>query len=229
MPSVLITGCDRGLGTDVARQYAADGWRVHATCLDPAAAPGLDGLPENVTVHKLDVTEPEDFARVAAALGGAPLDILFSNAALGIRALRGHDPALGTVDFQVMERMYRTNALGPLRLVETFIDNVARSDRRMIAVVSSRMGSIAFNRVGGAYGYRASKAALNAIARSLSVDLLPRKVAVVALHPGNAKTYPPDGTVEVADSVAGMRAVLARCGIEDTGSFYMYNDTPLPW
>jgi len=91
------------------------------------------------------------------------------------------------------------------------------------------MGSIQFNRVGGAYAYRSSKAALNACVKSMSVDLLSRRIVVLAVHPGNAKTYPGKGTVELEDSVSGLQSIIDRANLEDTGSFVSYDGLPLPW
>ena len=182
-----------------------------------------------VSPLQLDVLRPGDFEAARKAIGDQPIDLLVSNAALGIRALGGHNPAPGQFDYETWQRMLATNLFGPMRLVETFLENVKASAMRKIAIVSSRMGSISFNRVGGAYAYRSSKAALNAAARSLSIDLIPQKITVLVLHPGNAKTYPPNGTLEVDESVRGMRRVIERSNLEDTGTFYAYDGTTLPW
>ena len=82
---------------------------------------------------------------------------------------------------------------------------------------------------GGGYAYRSSKAALNAAVKSMSIDLLPRRITVLAIHPGNAKTYPGKGTVEVSDSVDGIRSIIARANLEETGSFLSFDGQPLPW
>jgi NAD(P)-dependent dehydrogenase (short-subunit alcohol dehydrogenase family) len=115
-----------------------------------------------------------------------------------------------------------------MKLAEAFVEHVAASSMKVMAFVSSRMGSIALNLTGGSYGYRSSKAGLNAIVKSLAVDLQPRGILVLALHPGWAKTEP-GARVEVDRSVAGMRAVIQRCSRHETGSFFAFNDTLLPW
>ena len=133
--------------------------------------------------YQLDVTRLDQFAPVKAALGGRPIDLLVANAAIA------HDPMrLGALDFEFGRRILDTNTLGPLRLVETLLDNVKASEQRKILFVTSRMGSIASNLSGGHYVYRASKAGLNAIARSLAIDLFQHGIIVVMLHPGGVQT-----------------------------------------
>jgi NAD(P)-dependent dehydrogenase (short-subunit alcohol dehydrogenase family) len=121
--------------------------------------------------------------------------------------------------------------LGPLRLVETFRDNVAASGQRKIAMIGSRMGSIGANISGGHYVYRASKAGLNALARSLAVDLFRDGIIVTTLHPGGVRSRggTPDSPLSIEESVDGMRRVISRLGLHDTGQFYSYTGMPLPW
>jgi NAD(P)-dependent dehydrogenase (short-subunit alcohol dehydrogenase family) len=127
--------------------------------------------------------------------------------------------------------MIDVNTIGPLRLFETIVDNVAASRERRIAVVSSRMGAISLNLSGGHYGYRASKAGLNAIVRSLAIDLFPRGITTVLLHPGWVATAGgADGAqVPVAESVAGMLKVISRLGNHETGQFFNFTGQPLPF
>lgn len=223
MTSVLITGCDTGLGVEFARQYAADGCRVVATCLDPATAGAAHAIDGDVRVLALDVADLRAIDALADALRGEPIDILVSNAGIG----RPHPP-FGETDYDLWHRMLDVNLIGPMRLAEAFVEHVAASEMKVMAFVSSRMGSIALNLTGGSYAYRSSKAGLNAVVKSLAVDLQPRQILVLALHPGWAKTEP-GARVDVDHSVAGMRAIISRCSRHETGSFFAYNDTPLPW
>jgi NAD(P)-dependent dehydrogenase (short-subunit alcohol dehydrogenase family) len=223
MPTVLITGCDRGLGLEFARQYAAAGCRVHATCLDPATAAATRALDGDVRVAKLDVSDHGAIDRLAAEMAAEPIDILVSNAGIA----RPH-PGFGRTDYAAWRRIQEVNLLGPMKLAEAFVEHVAASDSKVMAFVSSRMGSIGLNLTGGSYAYRSSKAGLNAVVKSLAIDLQPRHVLVLALHPGWAKTEP-GARVDVDRSVAGMRAVIERCSRHETGSFFAFNDTPLPW
>lgn len=222
--TVLITGCDTGLGREFARQYARDGWRVVASYLDTAnRIPDTDG--GDVMSHvQLDVTRHEQIEALKAQFADRPIDVLLSNAGIGLDIRK-----LGDIDYAYFRRMFEVNTVGPMKLCETFRDNVAASRLRRIALVSSRMGSIGHNLTGGHYGYRASKAGLNAIMRSLALDLSGHGIRVVALHPGWARTAEPDAPVPVEDSVAGMRRIIARLGAHDTGQFYTYDGAPLTW
>jgi len=223
MPTVLVTGCDTGLGVEFARQYAAAGCKVLATCLDPGTATATREIAGDVRVMKLDVSDLAAIDALAGELRGEPIDILVSNAGIG----RPHPP-FGRTDYALLQRMLAVNLIGPLRLAEAFVEQVAASRMKVMAFVSSRMGSIALNLTGGSYGYRASKAGLNAVIKSLAVDLASREILVLALHPGWAKTEP-EARVDVDRSVAGMRAIIERASRHETGSFLAYNDTPLPW
>ena len=223
MPTVLITGCDTGLGVEFARQYAAEGHRVFATCLDPGRADVTRAIKGDVRALKLDVSDLAAIDELAAELKGEPIDILLSNAGLG-----KHHPPFGRTDYGEWQRILDVNLIGPMKLAEAFVEHVAASPMKVMAFVSSRMGSIALNMTGGSYAYRSSKAGLNAVVKSLAVDLQPRSILVLALHPGWAKTEP-GARVDVDRSVAGMRAVIQRCSRHETGCFFAFNDTMLPW
>jgi NAD(P)-dependent dehydrogenase (short-subunit alcohol dehydrogenase family) len=223
MATIVITGCDTGLGVEFARQYAAEGNKVYATCLDPGTALETRAIPGDVEVLKLDMTDHADIAALSAALAGRPVDILLNNAGIG----RPHPP-FGETDYANWRRILETNLIGPMKLAETLVENVAASELKIMAFVSSRMGSIALNQSGGSYAYRSSKAGLNMVVKGLAVDLAPRHISVIALHPGWAATEP-GGRVPVAESVAGMRGVLHRAGRHHTGIFQTYHDQPLPW
>lgn len=223
MPTVFITGCDTGLGVEFARQYAADNWRVIATCLDPDTARATVDIAGDVTVRKLDMADEAAIERIAADLRGEAIDVLLSNAGIG----RPHPP-FGATDYEKWRRILEVNLIGPMKLAESFVEHVAASECKVMAFVSSRMGSIGLNLTGGSYAYRSSKAGLNAVVKSLAVDLGPRQICCLALHPGWAKTEP-GARVEVDDSVAGMRGVIFRASRHHTGSFLTYDDQPLPW
>jgi NAD(P)-dependent dehydrogenase (short-subunit alcohol dehydrogenase family) len=223
MPTVLVTGCDTGLGVEFVRQYAAAGCTVIATCLDPDRAVQTQTVAGDVRMARLDVADGAAIDALADELRGEPIDILVSNAGIG----RPHPP-FGKTDYALWHRMLDVNLIGPMRLAEAFVDHVAASRMKVMAFVSSRMGSMALNLTGGSYAYRSSKAGLNAVIKSLAVDLAPREILVLALHPGWAKTEP-GARVDVDCSVAGMRAIIERCSRHETGSFLAFNDTPLPW
>jgi NAD(P)-dependent dehydrogenase (short-subunit alcohol dehydrogenase family) len=223
MATILVTGCDTGLGVEFARQYAADGHRVIATCLDPSTAKETSAIRGNIELVKLDVTDHAAIEALAQKLSRDPIDILLNNAGIG----RPHPP-FGETDYPFWRTILETNLIGPMKMAETFVEHVARSESKSMAFVSSRMGSIALNNSGGSYSYRSSKAGLNMIVKTLAVDLAHRHICVLALHPGWAATEP-GARVPVAESVAGMRGVIHRAGRHHTGSYVTYNDQPLPW
>ena len=142
-----------------------------------------------------------------------------------------HPPAGRGTDEEAWIAVLKVNALAPFKLTELLVDNVATSERRTIAVMSSGMASMAENEDGGAYVYRSSKAALNAIARSLAIDLAPRKIRVVALCPGWVRTDMggANAPLSVADSVRGIRRVLEDLTMAESGSFIRYDGTRVPW
>ena len=222
MPTVLITGCDTGLGRGFAVHYARAGYTVLATYRELA-----NRLPDDdhIEHYALDVSRAEAFATLKEELGSRPIDILLSNAGIGREKAR-----FGAVDFEYLAAMWAVNTVGPLRLVETFIDNVSTSDQRKVVLISSRMGSIAANLSGGHYGYRASKAGLNAIGRSLAIDLFERSILVATFHPGWVNTVGDErAPLSVEESVASMVDVIRRLGSHETGQFYDYAGRQLPW
>jgi NAD(P)-dependent dehydrogenase (short-subunit alcohol dehydrogenase family) len=221
---ILITGANRGIGLEFARQLAARGDRVVATCRNPEAAEELAGLP--VEVAALDVSDAASVAQVATGLAKRPLDVLINCAGVGVR----HRP-LGEIDFDQVEHFYRVNAMGPLRLTEALLPALRRGERRLVANLTSRMGSIADNTSSGSYGYRASKAGLNAMTKSLAIDLADESFTCVVLHPGWVQTAMggPNATVSVEQSVAGMLHVLDGLETKDTAGFFDYTGEELPW
>jgi NAD(P)-dependent dehydrogenase (short-subunit alcohol dehydrogenase family) len=222
--TIVITGAGRGLGLELARQYAAEGWDVIGTVRDAAAEEALSAL--GARVLRLDVT---DFAAVKALRGqvdGVPIDILFCNA--GISGKRGM--ALGSFDYGEWEKVLRVNLLGTAAVIEALVDNVAASMRKTVAIMSSRMGSIS-GTTGATLPYSTSKAALNLLARGLSATLAPRGILVAALHPGWVKTDMGGASAPLTPeaSVRGIRRVLDGLRQDDSGKFLSYDGTEIPW
>ncbi len=232
MPSVLITGANRGLGLEFARQYAKADWRVIGCCRKPELAPELKDLAETfkdrVSVHPLDVRLPELVSSLARALRDEPVDILLNNA--GVYGDERHDD-FGRIDYARWAETFSVNVMGPLRMAEAFLENVSRSQKKIIACVSSKMGSIADNTSGGSYLYRSSKAALNAVVKSLAVDLRDQGIVVVALHPGWVQTDMggPNAPTRPRESVQGLRRVLEGLKASDSGRFLAYDGSEVPW
>ena len=226
MPTVLITGANRGLGLEFARQYAARGWAVLACCRAPAEARELTAI-RGAEVHALDVRDLDAIAALARTLKGRPIDVLLNNAGVyGPQKM-----TLGRIDYAAWQEVLAVNTLAPARMAECFVENVAASERKLIACVSSKMGSIAANAEGRHYLYRSSKAALNAVVKSLSIDLRDRGVIVVTLHPGWVRTDMggAEADLEIPASVAGVVGVLDKVGIADSGRFFDYDGSEIAW
>jgi len=231
MPTVLVTGANRGLGLEFTRQYAAAGWRVLATCRTPDGAPALDRVAaehgDRIAIHRLDVDDRASVDALAAGLGESAIDLLLNNA--GTAGKRPFD--FGAIDYADWARTLAINTLAPLRVIEALVDAVGRSERRVIATLSSRMGSIGENDSGGAYAYRSSKAALNAALKSLAIDLARRRIVVVALHPGWVATDMGGDKAPLSptESVTGLRRVIEDLGAADTGRFLSYDGDEIAW
>lgn len=227
MTTVLVTGANRGIGLEFVRQYAADGYKVIATCRDPKDSKDLERVNGDVTVLPLDVVEEDSVAALAKMLDKQPIDILLNNA--GAYLDRG--VGLGEFDYAKWSESFDINVLGPMRLVEALVGNVAKSKRKLLVFLTSQMGSIADNTGGGSYAYRSSKAALNAAVKSLSIDLKPREIACLLLHPGWVRTDMggKNATLDVRDAVSGMRRVIEGFEPAQSVSFLRYNGETVPW
>lgn len=232
MQDILITGANRGIGLEFTRQYAGNGLTIHACCRNPAQASDLKALADasdgRVAVHQLDVTDGDSVAALADELGGTPLDMIINNA--GIYGPR--DGGLfGQVDYDAWPKVLNVNVMGPMRVAEALAGNLAKGKERLLVTISSRMGSMAENTSGGAYIYRSSKAAVNAVVKSLSVDLAPQGITAVAFHPGWVQTDMggSGAAISVQESVSGMRSVIAGLAPRDNGTFWNYDGNPMPW
>jgi NAD(P)-dependent dehydrogenase (short-subunit alcohol dehydrogenase family) len=188
MPSALIIGANRGLGLEFARQYAAENWQVYATCRDPNSASELrqlaDASDRKMQVLALDVTDPASVNAVAAQLDGQAIDLLLNNAGVG----GPRNETIGSINYEAWAKVLDVNTLGPMRVSEAFVTQVARSERKLIVTLTSGMGSIGDNTSGGAFAYRSSKAAVNMVMRSLAIDLAPRGITCVVVNPGWVRT-----------------------------------------
>ena len=222
--TVLITGANRGIGLEYARQFAAKGYTVIGTVRDPADAKELSAVADRV--EQLDVADAASVAALAQRLQGVPIDILVNNAGMFDR----RDLTVDKVDFTVMEQTLAVNTLGPLRVTQALMPNLRAGKRRTIVNMSSELGSIERSS-GRWYAYRTSKAALNQITRTMSAELAPEGFICVVLHPGwvrtdmggAAATYSPQ------ESVAGLVAVIEKLAPADNGRFYDFRGTAIPW
>jgi len=232
MPTVLITGANRGLGLEFARQYAAEGWQVLAACRAPDGARELQQLAAksaagHIRVLAMDVTDSASVRTAAATLGGEAIDLLLNNAGVGAP----HNQRIGSLDYTAWARVLDTNTLGPMRVIEAFLENVAQSRDKRIVTITSGMGSLADNTSGSSYAYRSSKAAVNMVMRSLAIDLAPRGITCVVINPGWVRTDMggPRGKISPAESIAAMRSLIASLRPEDSGKFLNYTGKMFPW
>lgn len=229
MPSVLVTGANRGIGFGFAHAYAADGWRVFAACRDPARARELAELAEKhagVTTHLLDVTDGAQVTALAANLDGEAIDILINNAGVGSPGER-----FGSYNYSEWMRAFDVNTLGAMRMAEALCEHVARSQHRIIAAITSGLGSIGDNTSGGWASYRASKAALNMAVKTLSVELAPRGICCMVVSPGWVQTDMGGrgANLTPAESVKRMRKILDSAGMAESGRFYHHTGEEYAW
>lgn len=218
--TVLITGANRGIGLELARHYARDGWEVIGVCREASAE--LRGVAARV-IDGVDVTTDSGIGKLTGELKGQSIDLLINNAGL----LK--DEKLGTIDFDSIRTQMEINAYAPLRVAEALMSQIPSGGK--IANITSRMGSIADNDSGGRYGYRASKAALNAFGKSLAMDLKPKGIAVAQLHPGYVQTRMVNfgGLISPEESAKGLASRIEGLNLENTGSFWHSNGEELPW
>lgn len=227
MPTVLITGANRGLGLEFAKQYAADGWSVIATCRNPIGVGELAEIEGDIAVYGLDVTDQASIDRFAADLDGRPIDVLLNNA--GVYGPKG----ITAKDVKVEDWMpvMHANMMAPLMISRALLDNVKQGERKLIVCISSIMGSVEKGAAGSEYIYRSSKAGLNMAMACYAQEIADTGVAVVMFHPGWVQTDMggPSATLTPTESINGLRASIENLSAEDNGTFKNYDGTPMPW
>lgn len=225
MPTLLITGANRGIGLELTKRYAAAGWRVIATCRDPQGAIALKAVNGDVTVEALEVTDYAAVDKLSAKHAGIGIDLLLNNA--GIYGNR--DGALKISDFDTYLNVLQVNSVAPMKVALAFLPQV-QTAKGKIATISSRMGSIETSS-GGSYVYRASKAAIKAAMHNLALDIKSAGVTVIVLHPGWVKTDMggQGADIDVQTSAAGLQKTIDSAGLKDTGKFFNYDGSEIPW
>ncbi|WP_415898273.1 SDR family oxidoreductase [Neptuniibacter sp. QD48_11] len=218
--TVVITGASRGIGLSFSALYKSKGYKVFAACR--TCSPELKQLGVEV-IGEVDVAKNEGLEKLKTALTGIKIDLLINNAGI----LRNE--ILGNLNVETIRDQFETNALAPLLVTETLLDNLSNSAK--VALITSRMGSITDNTSGGRYGYRMSKAALNIAGMSLARDLEPRGVAVAILHPGLVGTEMIGGVGDITPDQAAERLSqrIEELNLENTGTFWHSNGEVLPW
>jgi NAD(P)-dependent dehydrogenase (short-subunit alcohol dehydrogenase family) len=219
MPTVLITGCNRGIGLQLVNQLVARGDTVIGVCRTPSKELQASGA---TVISGIDVGDGASMPDLKQAVGDQNVDVLINNAGI----LRGD--ALGKMDYDGMLEQFRVNTLGPLRVTETLLDNLAEGSK--VAIITSRVGSIEDNSSGGNYGYRASKTAVNMVGTNLMHDLRPKGIAVALLHPGLVATDMTGGTgIDPGDSARGLIQRIDDLSLENSGGFWHAEGYELPW
>lgn len=233
--AVLVTGANRGIGLEFARQYAARGWHVIGTARDPDAAAELQALakehPGKVHVEKLDVRDYAAVDALAAKYAGRPIDVLIHNAGVS-----GGSQAqmLGKMQFDVFEDVLKTNVVAPLKISEAFLKHVEASREKKIVTVSSSEGSIAGATQPRLYFYRSSKAAVNMVMKNLALQVKSKGISVAMVNPGMTDTdfmkgLPKNLLRPPSDAVRDMMRNIDGLSVANTGSFWEYDGKTIAW
>jgi NAD(P)-dependent dehydrogenase (short-subunit alcohol dehydrogenase family) len=223
--TVLITGANRGIGLEFAKQYATDGWDVIACAREPHLASALHALAAhhtNIKISPLDVADFKQIDALALQLQYDKIDVLINNAGV-------YPHGDGNADD--WDKAFKINSMAPLKVSQAFVPNLIRGTHKKIATLSSKMGSMDDNTSGGSYIYRSSKAAVNMVMKSLSIDLKAHELSVVTLHPGWVQTDMggTNAMINTATSVAGMRKVIENLNLANTGKFIAYDGKEIAW
>lgn len=222
--TVLITGCSRGLGFELARQYGSLGWRVIAGCRNPVA---VTNLPSGASVCRLDLSDDSTMEQLAHELRGQSIDILIHNAGTTVK-----ERSLDCVRYPNWENTLRVNSYALLKLAQVFHQHLARGRLRKLVLIGSQMGSLAAAEGGGRYAYRASKAAANMLVRILACELASDGIAVFSLHPGWVRTAlgGPNARLDALDAARRLRVLIEQLTIADSGKFFdAPTGTELDW
>ena len=221
--TVLVTGSNRGIGLELCRQLKENDFQVIATCRQRSEA--LDSLGVEI-IEGVDVSEQKSLLQLAKTLSGRSIDWLINNAGIadGIAMDKLDEHSIASC-----KRMFEVNSLGPLLTTQALLNNMKQGGK--VAIITSRMGSIADNDSGGSYGYRMSKAAVNAAGKSLAIDLKPQGIAVAILHPGwvNTDMTGYGGLIDTDESASGLIERIQQLTLENTGGFWHMNGDQLSW
>jgi NAD(P)-dependent dehydrogenase (short-subunit alcohol dehydrogenase family) len=230
MANVLITGASRGIGLELARQYAASGDRVFACARTPAKADALIDIASKargeVSIMQLDVGDGSSIAAAARDLAEVPIDILLNNAGVS----GGSHQSLDDMDFGNWADTMNVMVMGPFRVAQAFLPNLGRASQPKIMTVTSQIGASTWP-YGGYYAYASAKAALNRVMQVLAIDLKAKNIAVALIHPGWVKTDMggPKADITPEESASGIRRVIAGISLADSGKFYKWNGDIHPW
>ena len=218
--TIVITGANRGIGLALAQHWKARGDRVLAVCRQASTALIDSGVE---VIDGVDVSTADGVSNLTCALGDTPVDILYNNAGIML------SETVDQMDFEQLLDQFKVNTLGPLRVTVALLGNLREGSK--VGLMTSRMGSIADNTSGKKYGYRISKAGLNAAGKSLALDLHDRGIAVAILHPGWVQTDMTgnSGNLTVDEAAANLIARMDELNLENIGTFWHSDGSVLPW
>lgn len=218
--TAVITGANRGIGLALAQKLKIHGYNIIGVCRQKSDE--LDVIATDI-FDDVELTNTQSITALANKLNKTSIDLLINNAGLL------EDNVLESIDFNSIHRMMEINAYAPLELTQALLPSLKQGSK--IALITSRMGSITDNTSGGRYGYRASKAALNAFGKSLAIDLQPKGIAVGILHPGYVQTRMVgfSGLISANESATNLIDVIDKLTLENSGSFWHSNGELLPW
>jgi NAD(P)-dependent dehydrogenase (short-subunit alcohol dehydrogenase family) len=227
MPSVLITGANRGIGLEFAKQYSAEGWQVIAACRTPLSARDFAALGMDITELRYDAMDDASAVALANRLKGRPIDVVIINAGLG----SGPDLGPEEVTPEHWEPIMLTNTFAPLHLAALLEPNIRLGEKKVLATVSGLAASMSLYEVPRQFAYRASKAALNQMWRNLSVEWRGWGCICLPMHPGRVKTRMTDfaGDLTPEETVRGMRNTIANAAPQMSGMHYSYDGKPVAW
>ena len=225
--TVLVTGANRGLGLEFVKQYATDNYEVIACVRKLNKKDSLHKLQasyKNISIFELDIQNFLSIDQLAKILK-KPIDILINNA--GVYP----DSSIDHIDYDVWLDAFKINTLAAFKMTIAFLPHLKKGDLKKVASLTSKMGSIDDNSGGGEYLYRSSKAALNMVMKSLSIDLKPYNLSLITLHPGWVRTDMggPNGLIDAYESVAGMKRQIEKLSVKTTGQFIAYDGKKIPW
>tara|TARA_B100001765_G_scaffold201338_1_gene154594 strand:- start:3 stop:713 length:711 start_codon:yes stop_codon:yes gene_type:complete len=236
MPTVLVTGANRGLGYEHVKQYAQKGWKVIACARNPKKATELDNLKDkyddNFIIEQLEVIDHPRIEELAEKYSNTSIDILINNAGttgpLGVPGAMDYQK-IDSMDYEIWRDILEVNLISPFKVATAFHDHIAQSEKKLLIMMSSDLGSIEQNTFGGFYSYRASKAALNIISKGMSVDW--QDLTVIALAPGWCKTYLGGEEAEIHpdESVENQQAMFEKIITSNSGMFLDRFGKEVPW
>lgn len=231
MPSVFITGANRGLGLEFVKQYALDGWKVFACCRDPQKAKTLTTLSLKYSsfleVHRMDVTKAASIKTLAKHLANEPIDLLINNAGV----LYNRSWEIGSINYKTWEQTIAVNLVGATRVLEAFSNHVILGEGKQMVTISSQLASITHATSNSDIAYRASKAAINMVVKCVADALKDHKITCVAVSPGWVQTDMGTLSADLTTfySVKSMRTLLSCIGLESSGNFLNYDGNKIAW